>query len=175
MPNARNQVSPMNTGRTSITRTVILTATAMMAFAANSLLCRLALGQGLIDAASFTSIRITAGAIILGLIICLFYLLKRLRLSTLSGNIIPHMRIVGTLSLAPRRRITLVEICDQWLLLGIGSESVTLVSKLDRPTETPHPCSEKERTGGGFHALLQSIGLRLDSRKSMGTEKYEKK
>ncbi|MCZ6498259.1 MAG: EamA/RhaT family transporter, partial [Gammaproteobacteria bacterium] len=30
----------------------------MLAFAANSLLCRLALGQGLIDAASFTTIRV---------------------------------------------------------------------------------------------------------------------
>ncbi len=49
-------------------RTVIATAIAMAAFAANSLLCRMALGQGLIDAASFTSIRILAGALMLGVI-----------------------------------------------------------------------------------------------------------
>ncbi|NIO43444.1 MAG: EamA/RhaT family transporter, partial [Burkholderiales bacterium] len=30
----------------------------MLAFAANSLLCRLALGQQLIDAASFTAVRV---------------------------------------------------------------------------------------------------------------------
>jgi drug/metabolite transporter (DMT)-like permease len=41
----------------------------MLAFAANSILCRLALGAGLIDAASFTSIRIISGAVMLGLII----------------------------------------------------------------------------------------------------------
>jgi len=41
----------------------------MIAFAANSLLCRMALGQHLIDAASFTSVRILAGAVTLGLII----------------------------------------------------------------------------------------------------------
>jgi drug/metabolite transporter (DMT)-like permease len=40
----------------------------MVAFAANSLLCRMALGQQLIDAASFTSVRIVAGAITLGII-----------------------------------------------------------------------------------------------------------
>jgi len=34
---------------------IMLTALAMMAFAANSVLCRLALGAGLIDAASFLS------------------------------------------------------------------------------------------------------------------------
>lgn len=48
-------------------RTVLLTALAMLAFAANSLLCRLALGQGLIDAASFASLRIVTGALVLGL------------------------------------------------------------------------------------------------------------
>ncbi len=42
---------------------------AMLAFAANSLLCRLALGQGLIDAASFTTIRVISGAATLTLIV----------------------------------------------------------------------------------------------------------
>ena len=41
----------------------------MLAFAANSLLCRMALGAGLIDAASFTAVRILSGAIVLGLIV----------------------------------------------------------------------------------------------------------
>ncbi len=41
----------------------------MLAFAANSVLCRLALGQGLIDAASFASVRVISGAIVLGLIL----------------------------------------------------------------------------------------------------------
>jgi len=40
----------------------------MIAFAANPLICRLALGQQLIDAASFTSVRIVAGAVTLALI-----------------------------------------------------------------------------------------------------------
>ena len=41
----------------------------MMAFAGNSLLCRLALRQTTIDAASFTLIRIIAGAVALQLIV----------------------------------------------------------------------------------------------------------
>ncbi len=43
----------------------------MFAFAANSLLCRLALAEGLIDAATFTSVRIIAGAVTLGFIVLL--------------------------------------------------------------------------------------------------------
>jgi drug/metabolite transporter (DMT)-like permease len=50
-------------------RTIALTAIAMLAFAANSLLCRLAIGHHLIDAASFTAIRVLAGAVTLGAIL----------------------------------------------------------------------------------------------------------
>lgn len=46
-------------------RTALLTALAMIAFAGNSLLCRLALGAGAIDAASFASLRVLAGAVAL--------------------------------------------------------------------------------------------------------------
>jgi drug/metabolite transporter (DMT)-like permease len=44
---------------------MLLTIVAMIAFAANSLLCRAALGDGLIDAASFATIRVASGALIL--------------------------------------------------------------------------------------------------------------
>lgn len=51
------------------TKILILTLLAMIAFAGNSLLCRLALKDTGIDAASFTSIRIVSGAIVLWLIV----------------------------------------------------------------------------------------------------------
>jgi drug/metabolite transporter (DMT)-like permease len=50
-------------------RTLVLTLLAMIAFAGNSLLCRIALKHTSIDAASFTTIRLTAGAIMLWLIV----------------------------------------------------------------------------------------------------------
>ena len=46
-------------------RTFCLTVFALVAFAANSVLCRLALGEGSIDAASFTIIRLLSGAVVL--------------------------------------------------------------------------------------------------------------
>ncbi|MGU3701189.1 DMT family transporter [Vibrio alginolyticus] len=45
--------------------TFLLTAIAMLAFAANSLVCRIALAEGLIDAGSFTLVRLISGAVIL--------------------------------------------------------------------------------------------------------------
>jgi drug/metabolite transporter (DMT)-like permease len=46
-------------------KTPVLTGLALVAFAANSVLCRLALGGATIDAASFTSIRLASGACML--------------------------------------------------------------------------------------------------------------
>src|SRR5437867_10305984 len=50
-------------------RLFILTLLAMIAFAGNSLICRLALTQTSIDAASFTFTRILSGAVALSLIV----------------------------------------------------------------------------------------------------------
>jgi drug/metabolite transporter (DMT)-like permease len=55
----------------SSARLVLLTALAMMAFAGNSLLCRLALRDTGIDAATFTAIRLASGALVLWLLVTL--------------------------------------------------------------------------------------------------------
>jgi drug/metabolite transporter (DMT)-like permease len=53
----------------SYPRTIILTMLAMIAFAGNSLLCRAALKHTSIDAASFTTIRLISGAMMLWLVV----------------------------------------------------------------------------------------------------------
>ena len=50
-------------------RIISLTSLAMIAFAGNSLLCRLALAQTAIDPASFTTIRLLSGALMLWLLV----------------------------------------------------------------------------------------------------------
>jgi drug/metabolite transporter (DMT)-like permease len=62
-------------------RLFILTLLAMIAFAGNSLICRLALSQTTIDAASFTCIRILSGAVALWLVVTI-----RKRTSPKAGN-----------------------------------------------------------------------------------------
>ncbi|MEL7334381.1 MAG: DMT family transporter [Cyanobacteria bacterium J06560_2] len=49
----------------SAAKTFLLTGVTLIAFAANSLLTRMALGEGSIDAASFVSIRLASGAVML--------------------------------------------------------------------------------------------------------------
>jgi drug/metabolite transporter (DMT)-like permease len=53
----------------SYARTVILTTLAMVAFAGNSLLCRIALRGGHVDAVSFTTLRLAFGALALWLVV----------------------------------------------------------------------------------------------------------
>lgn len=62
--------SPMHLTHTpSPLRTWSLTALAMLAFAGNSLLCRMALQQTGIDPGSFTTIRLVSGALVLWLLV----------------------------------------------------------------------------------------------------------
>jgi drug/metabolite transporter (DMT)-like permease len=69
-------------------RLVALTSLTMIAFAGNSLLCRFALAHTEIDAASFTSIRLISGAIML-------WLLVRMKGGTRSG----HGNVLSALAL----------------------------------------------------------------------------
>ncbi|MCL4261593.1 MAG: DMT family transporter [Anaerolineae bacterium] len=63
----------------SYARIIALTSLAMVAFAGNSLLCRVALKHTSIDAASFTTIRLISGAVMLWLIV-------RMRRGTYAGG-----------------------------------------------------------------------------------------
>jgi drug/metabolite transporter (DMT)-like permease len=78
-------IAALHTGtlRMAPTRVVALTSLAMLAFAGNSLLCRLALKHTGIDAASFTSVRLASGALVLWLLVALR---RRAQAGTLVGR-----------------------------------------------------------------------------------------
>ncbi len=61
-------------------KTVVLTAITLVAFAGNSVLCRLALGAHAVDAASFTIIRLLSGAITLAVLTTIIQRKRGLRL-----------------------------------------------------------------------------------------------
>lgn len=61
------------TGKLPAMRLALLTFLALLAFAGNSLICRLALAHTTIDAASFTTVRLVSGALVLWLLARLHY------------------------------------------------------------------------------------------------------
>src|SRR5262249_59304561 len=62
---SRQRLHPGVPSRAGVTATILLTAATLVCFAANSLLCRLALAAGAIDAVSFTAVRLASGALAL--------------------------------------------------------------------------------------------------------------
>lgn len=61
--------APAAASRTGAARTALLAAGALVCFAANSLLCRAALGRGLADPGTFTAVRLASGAAALALLL----------------------------------------------------------------------------------------------------------
>jgi hypothetical protein len=54
--------------RSSRAGAIVATAFALLAFASNSIRCRLALSRAEIDPATFTTIRLVSGAVVLGIL-----------------------------------------------------------------------------------------------------------
>lgn len=63
-----NDINPIMRAKLPVFPLILLTLLTLVAFAGNSLLCRLALRHSGMDAASFTTIRLVSGAVILWLI-----------------------------------------------------------------------------------------------------------
>jgi drug/metabolite transporter (DMT)-like permease len=72
----------------------ILTLAAMIAFASNSLLCRAALKQTSIDAASFTFIRVFSGAVVLWLVVNLRRMVRTTQSVGVGGNWISALALL---------------------------------------------------------------------------------
>lgn len=95
--------------------------------------------------------------LVIGLILLFVYLMKRFRIGPLSLNRSPAFKLLGSLSLAPKRSIALVEIRNQWLILGVGTDRVNLLSRMDRPEEDVLPGSQYGYGQKSFGSLMQDF------------------
>jgi flagellar protein FliO/FliZ len=97
--------------------------------------------------------------LMLGIIYALYYIMKRLKIGPLTGSRPASMRLLGTLSLAPRKGIALVEVCNEWFVIGIGTENVNLISRVERPESGTAPFNTSPASGGTmFQSILENIG-----------------
>ncbi|MBW2015420.1 MAG: flagellar biosynthetic protein FliO [Deltaproteobacteria bacterium] len=100
--------------------------------------------------------------LVLGLILLFSYWLKRLRTGGLwSSRNMPSLRLLGTLSLAPKRALALVEVCGHWYVLGLGTENVTLISEIEPSQDLMNGPGGgiTPQKGEGFQAVLRNAGL----------------
>ncbi len=73
---------------------------------------------------------VLALAAVLALILILGWVLKRVRVPGVSSAL--PMRPIGSLSLGARERVVVVEIGDQWHVLGVTAQSITPLSQMPK-------------------------------------------
>ena len=105
---------------------------------------------------------VLALAVVLVVIIALGAVLKRARLPGLS-NALP-MRTVASLHLGARERLVVVEIGEQWHVLGVTTQSITPVAQLARirPPVSDDGTPEGNLTAPNFmNQLAAHLGSRF--------------
>jgi flagellar protein FliO/FliZ len=104
-------------------------------------------------------------AVVLGLIYLLSHLSRRwLRGGMRFGGRPGHIRIVETRQLAPKKALLLVEVAGEYLLLGNGSEGITLIKQIDmlEEIEVVEVLADKKRPGKAlFQEKLEGIMARF--------------
>jgi flagellar protein FliO/FliZ len=88
---------------------------------------------------------------VLGVILAIGWVIKRSRIQ-LTQSPIP-MKIVAALALGPREKLLVVEISDQWHVIGVTPHSINLIAQLPRQNLA---ASESSMTGQNFLASLQA-------------------
>jgi len=125
-------------------RTIALTATAMLCFAANSILCRFALAPRLIDPATFTTVRVISAAAMLSIVVWL----QRRRLPRLAQA---NFRSIAALF------AYLIFFSFAYLRLDAGSGALILIGAVQFSMFTIAFC-EGERFA---HAQWAGLGIAL--------------
>jgi drug/metabolite transporter (DMT)-like permease len=115
------------------TRTALCAALALVAFAGNSVLCRMALGRDLIDAATFSIVRLASGALMLLLVGSI----SRTSRARVGGSWMPAL-ILFTYAI-PFSFAYVSLTAGTGALILFGSVQVTMIAAALGSGERPHP------------------------------------
>lgn len=88
---------------------------------------------------------VSALAIVTGLLIVLFYFLKKINLGRTGGGS-EAMQVISVLPILPKRHLAMVKVRDKVLVLGITEEHITLLYSDDA-----------EKAGSEFDLVLDNI------------------
>jgi flagellar protein FliO/FliZ len=69
--------------------------------------------------------------LVLGILLVVLWLVRRYLPTTAGGMGGGAMRLLGKLSLGPRKYLALVEVADEVLLLGVSNDGINLLSKVE--------------------------------------------
>lgn len=98
--------------------------------------------------------------VIFALMILFYFIIRRVKGGTFAMGKYSVMKNLATLHLAPKRSLALVEVCDQWLLVGVGTENISLISKIDKPSDSSQYAGIPPQEGSIFDTFLLKAGLK---------------
>lgn len=92
-------------------------------------------------------------AIVLGLLVGAAWLLKRFN-PVMAGQA-GQVRIVGGVSVGSRERVIVVEVADQWIVVGVAPGSVNALSTLPRQETPPSDATTPNENNRSFSSWLK--------------------
>lgn len=95
--------------------------------------------------------------LVLGIMMSIAWLLKRTGLSNISGNGAP-LKVIGGVSVGARERVMVVEVADQWIVVGVAPGRVNTLATLPRQEHTPVTASPATKNFSSW--LKQTIDKR---------------
>jgi flagellar biosynthetic protein FliO len=108
-------------------------------------------------------------ALVLGLLLLSLHGLKRWRARMGGGPAGSQIQVLDVRTLAPKSTVALVEVAGQWLLLGIGANSVDLLTRVE-PQQTRSAGNFGERKRAFSRNLIEILGRRSGKFDHRGAE-----
>jgi flagellar protein FliO/FliZ len=91
--------------------------------------------------------------VVLGLMALVAWTLKRLNIAKIAGN--APVKVIGGVSVGSRERVMVVEVADQWIVVGVATGQVTALSTMPRPHNMPAVSQDIGAPANQFAAWLK--------------------
>ncbi|MFO7750770.1 MAG: flagellar biosynthetic protein FliO [Desulfobacteraceae bacterium] len=96
-------------------------------------------------------------AVVLALVVFLFYLVKRFSAMNRGGGGRDLIRVLSVHHLSPKEKVVLLDVMEEKILIGVTQASINFLANIDKELEAD--VEEGDETGtwtgkGGFSALL---------------------
>jgi flagellar protein FliO/FliZ len=118
------------------------------------------------DAISATLQMLTALAIVLGGLLVVFYFLKRFLRRDAGGTGNPLIRVIASQYIGVKKNVALVEVPGTVLVLGISSDNISLLTKIEDPSVVDAIRQETTRLTPSFSDHLQRLTTRFKQTKT---------
>ncbi len=97
-------------------------------------------------------------SLVLGVLIGVLYLLKRVLNRRQGVGTAGIIRMVASFYLAPRQRVVLLEVAGEKVLIGVSAQHITWLSKIGAPVQPQDSTSEAPE---GFLAALGKVNRKM--------------